>query len=147
MGRGGGCCLILANSTSRGGGGGCYPLSADSVRCLPSRPIQSFNQWAEGAELLLQGGGGGGGGGGPCPPCPPPPPGDTLGLACALCILHPPSLSLTQTYLHCLLVHPIPVESIMNKMPASCIPCTRWFECTSACNTVGHLDLQHFCHG
>ena len=56
--------------TSRGvGGGGCCPLSADSaggdavhfwpiqsVRCPPSRPIQSFNQRAEGAELLLQGG-------------------------------------------------------------------------------------------
>ena len=27
-------------------------------------PIQFFNQWAEGAELLLQGGGGGGVGGG-----------------------------------------------------------------------------------
>ena len=73
----------------QGGGGGCCPLSADltsgrggavrfrpiqSVRCPPSRPIQSFNHWAEGAELLLQGGGGGapfspeGGGGGAMPP-------------------------------------------------------------------------------
>ena len=44
-----------------GGEGGCCPLSSNSISegCLPSRPIRSFNQWAEGAELLLQGGGGG----------------------------------------------------------------------------------------
>ena len=47
-----------------------------SVRCPPSPPIQSFNPWAESAELLLQLVGGGGGGrhlvpkGGPCPPPP-----------------------------------------------------------------------------
>ena len=112
-GGGGGCCPLSADLTSGGGGGGvlsafgrfnelggggggCCPLSADSTidciivsmiqRAPPSRPIQSFNQWAEGAEPLLQWGGGGGGGGaiqsrrgGPCPPCPPP--GDTLGLS------------------------------------------------------------------
>ena len=50
---GGGCCPLSADSTSGGGGG------RGAVRF---RPIQSFNQWAEGAELLLQWGGGA------CPP-------------------------------------------------------------------------------
>ena len=89
-GGGGGCVCVLSTFgrfNERGGGGGrCCPLSADSTidciilsmiqRAPPSRPIQSFNQWAEGAEPLLQWGGGGGAiqsrRGGPCPPCPPP---------------------------------------------------------------------------
>ena len=60
---GGGCCPLSADSTSGGGGGrGGNAIRfrpIQSLRCPPSRPIQSFNQWAEGAELLLQGGGGG----------------------------------------------------------------------------------------
>ena len=58
-GGGGGGCFRPILGAGGGGGGGGGVLSA--FRCPPSRPIQSFNQWAEGAELLLQGGGGGGG--------------------------------------------------------------------------------------
>ena len=60
-GGGGGCCPVSADLMSGGGaGGGCCPLSSNSISegCPPSRPIRSFNQWAKGAELLLQGGGG-----------------------------------------------------------------------------------------
>ena len=67
-GGGGGCCPLLVDSAGGGGGGDAvhfWPIQ--SVRCPPSRPIQSFNQRAEGAELLLQGGG-----------HAPPPPGDAL---------------------------------------------------------------------
>ena len=72
----GGCCPLSADSTSGGGGGGRGGGNAirfrpiQSVRCPPSRPIQSFNQWAEGAELLLQGAGApfSPERGGPCPP-------------------------------------------------------------------------------
>ena len=58
---GGGCCPLSADLTSKGGGGAIRFCLIQSVRCPPSRPIQSYYQWAEGAELLLQGGGGGGG--------------------------------------------------------------------------------------
>ena len=61
---GGGVLSTFGRFNERGRRGAIRFRPIQSVRCPPSRPIQSFNQWAEGAELLLQGGGGGEGGGG-----------------------------------------------------------------------------------
>ena len=135
------------DSTS-GGGGGCCPLSADStINCIilsmiqrapPSRPIQSFNQWAEGAEPLLQWGGGGGEGrhsvpkGGPCPPCPPPPPpGDALGYT-TKCTN---SSKWGRPLLYHLLIYPLICYQVMY---------TNTFE--NSVSDLYSIDLLHSCH-
>ena len=63
------------------GGDAVHFWPIQSVRFPPSRPIQSFNQRAEGAELLLQGGG-------HAPPHPPPPLGTPLTHTCSETISH-----------------------------------------------------------
>ena len=53
VGGGGGAVRLIRRV--EGGGDAVHFWPIQSVRCPPSRPIQSFNQRAEGAELLLQG--------------------------------------------------------------------------------------------